>query len=232
MTSRTRVLAAALLAPLLTLTACSGDEGGKGDGDPADVLGAAKTALDETSGVHLVLAADDLPDDISGVVKAEGDATHAPAFKGDIIGRFEGIEATIKVIAVDGVVYVVLPFSSDYQELENPEDYGAPDPAGLMDPSSGVSAWLTATTDVEKGEQTRDGGDVLTTYTGTLPGANVVAALPSADETGSFEASYAIDDEGFLRSATITGPFYKGEPDVTYELTLSDYGTNPDISAP
>lgn len=232
MTSGNRVLAAALLAPLLSLTACSDDGGGGGDGDPADVLAAAKTALDETSGVHLVLEADELPDDITGVVKAEGDATHAPAFKGEIVGRLSGIEATIKVIAVDGVVYVVLPFTSDYQELDNPEDYGAPDPAGLMDPSSGVSAWLTATTDVEKGDQTRDGGDVLTTYTGTLPGENVVSALPSADETGTFEAAYAIDDEGLLRSATITGPFYKGEQDVTYELTLSDYGSSPDISAP
>jgi lipoprotein LprG len=231
MTTRNRVLAAALLTPLLTLTACSGNEGGKGDGDPADVLSAAKTALDETSGIHLILAADDLPDDISGVVKAEGDATHAPAFKGDIVGRFQGIEATIKVIAVDGVVYAILPFSSKYTELI-PEDYGAPDPAGLVDPSSGISAWLTATTDVEKGDQTRDGGDVLTTYSGTLPGQNVVAALPTADETGTFQASYAIDDEGLLRSATITGPFYKDSPDVTYQLTLSDYGSSPDISAP
>jgi len=230
MTSRNRVLAAVLLAPLLTLTACSG-EGGKGDGDPTDVLGAAKKALDETSGIHLVLSADDLPDDIDGVVKAEGDATHAPAFKGEIVGRFSSIEATIKVIAVDGVVYAILPFSSKYRELD-PADYGAPDPAGLVDPSSGISAWLTATTDLKKGDQTRDGGDVLTTYDGTLPGQNVVSALPSADETGTFDASYAIDDEGKLRSATITGPFYKGKPDVTYELTVSNYGASPDISAP
>lgn len=232
MTSRNRVLAAALLAPLMTLTACTGGEGGEGDGDPADVLAAAKVALDETSGVHLVLAADDLPDDVSGVLKAEGDLTHAPAFKGDIVGRFSGIEATIKVIAVDGVVYAVLPFTSQYQELDNPEDYGAPDPAGLLDPASGISGWLTATTDLAKGDQTRDGQDVLTTYTGTLPGTNVVAALPTADETGTFDVSYAIDDEGRLRSATLTGPFYKGDPDVTYDLTLTDYGSNPDISAP
>ena len=230
MTPRKRVLTAALLAPLMVLAACSG-EGGKGDGDPDDVLGNAKTALDETSGVHLLLEAVDLPKDVSGVVKAEGVATHQPAFKGEITGRFEGLEARIKIIAVDGLVYAVLPFTKNYTDID-PAAYGAPDPAALMDPASGISAWLTAVTDVEKGDQVRDGGDVLTTYTGTLPGANVVSAIPSADDKGIFDASFAIDGDGRLRTATITGPFYEGEEDVTYDVTLTDYGTDEEISAP
>ncbi|HSV40975.1 MAG TPA: LppX_LprAFG lipoprotein [Nocardioidaceae bacterium] len=230
MTPRNRALAAVLLLPLTALAACTG-ESGNGDGDPADVLSTAKAALDETTGVHLVLEGRDLPKDLTGVVKAEGVATHQPGFEGDVTVRIQGLEPTIAIIAVDGLVHAILPFTSKYTPVD-PGDYGAPDPAALMDPTSGISGWLTAATDVKKGDQTRDGSDVLTTYSGTLDGANVVSAIPSADDTGTFEVSFAIDDEGHLRTATLTGPFYDGQPDVTYDVTITEYGTDKEISAP
>jgi lipoprotein LprG len=211
------------------LTACSGDDGT--GGDPDKVLSTAKKKLDETPGVHLELETPELPDGVSGLVKADGIATHQPAFEGKIDVVYSGITATVPVTAVDGVVHAVLPFTEDYVEVD-PADYGAPDPAALMDPDSGISAWLTAATGVSEGDKTREGGDVLSTYRGTLAGSTVAKSIPSADEGGEFDATFKIDEDGLLRTASLTGAFYAGEPELTYDITLTDYGTEKEITAP
>ena len=70
---------------VLSLTACGGSDGGGGsDATPEEVFAAAKTNLDETSGVNLTLDTQDLPDGVTGVETAEGVGTHAPAFDGTI----------------------------------------------------------------------------------------------------------------------------------------------------
>ena len=168
--------ASALLAAALTafsLTACSSDggDGGKDDATPEEVLAAAKTTLDETSGVHLTLSTEDLPDGVTGVEKAEGVGTHAPAFEGSITVVLSGQAFEVPVVAVDDKVYVQLPLTTGYQDVD-PAEYGAPDPARLMSTDAGFSSLLPATTDVEKGDSVRGGADnkeVLTEYTGTVP---------------------------------------------------------------
>lgn len=230
---RTR-LAALLAAPLLlAVGACSGDDGpGDADSDtPEDILAAARATLDETPGVQLLLETSNLPDGVSGVVRAEGIGTHQPAFEGSIDVVYSGLQANVPLTAVDGVVYAQLPFTSSQVEV-NPAEYGAPDPAGLMDTEVGISAWLTSATDVTEGDQVRDGGDVLTSYSGSLPGTAVVSVIPSADDTATFEVTFTIDDDGVLRTASVDGPFYKGEPELTYDVTLTDYGTELEITAP
>jgi lipoprotein LprG len=227
---KTRALAALLVPLMITLTACSGG-GGKGDGKPGDVLSAAKQALDGTTGVHLQLSTPQLPKGVSGVVKADGTATHDPAFEGSIDIIYSGISANIKVIAAGGGVYAVLPFTTKYAEVD-PTDYNAPDPAGLMDPDAGISAWLTKATGVTKGSSVRDGDEVLTSYDGKLDGAAIVSAIPSADDKGSFDATFTIDSDGKLRKASVTGAFYKGKPELTYDVTITAYGTKKDIKAP
>src|SRR5687767_10904050 len=73
------------LAFALLLTACSGDSADSGEGvAPEDVLAEARTRLDETSGVRISLATEELPDGIDGVLDATGVGTHAPAFEGEI----------------------------------------------------------------------------------------------------------------------------------------------------
>jgi lipoprotein LprG len=225
-----RPLAAVLVPLLIALTSC-GDDGGKGDGAPDDVLATAKKTLDDTSGVHLVLETPEMPKGVSGVTKADGIANHQPAFEGSIDLVYSGIEATVKLTAVDGLVYAVLPFTTKYNEVD-PKDYNAPDPAALMATEGGISSWLTEATDVQKGEQTRDGNDVLTTYTGTLAGSAVVSAIPSANEKSEFDATFTIDDEGKLRTASVTGEFYKGDPELTYDVTFTEYGTEKEITKP
>jgi lipoprotein LprG len=233
---RTRIAAAVLTGALtaLSLTACGGDSDGGGGSDATteEVLAAAKTNLDETSGVNLTLSTDKLPDGVTGVEKAEGVGTHAPAFEGSITVVLSGQAFEVPVVAVDDKVYVQLPLTTGYQDID-PSEYGAPDPARLMSTDAGFSALLPATTDVEKGESVRGGADnkeVLTEYSGSVSGDVVKNVIPTA--SGDFDVTYTITDDDELRSAKLTGVFYQDSDPMTYVVTFEDYGTEKDIKAP
>ena len=88
---RTTGLVLALLASL-AFAACSGGEEAE-EVSPLDRLAEAKTSLDETSGVHLTLSADELPAGVNGLLAAQGIGTHAPAFEGDIQVSTNGLTA-------------------------------------------------------------------------------------------------------------------------------------------
>ena len=235
--ARARLASAALLGALtaLSLTACGGDgdgDGGGSDAAPEDVFAAAKTNLDETSGVNLTLSTDSLPAGVTGVEKAEGVGTHAPAFEGSITVVLSGQAFEVPVVAVDDEVNVQLPLTTSWQPID-PAEYGAPDPARLMSTEAGFSALLPATTDIEKGESVRGGADnkeVLTEYTGSVPGDVVKNVIPTA--SGDFDATYTITDDDELRSAELTGVFYEDSDPMTYVVTFEDYGTEKDITAP
>lgn len=227
-------LVSALLAGVTTLalTACGGSDGGGSDASPEEVLAAAQTTLDETSGVQLTLTTDDLPSEVNGLVDATGIGTHAPAFEGTITVTLSGQAFDVPVVAVDDKVYVQLPLTPGWQDVD-PAEYGAPDPAQLFATDGGFSSLLAETTDVEKGESVRGGVDnkeVLTEYTGTVAGEVMTNFIPSA--SGDFEATYTITDDDELREARLTGAFYEGAPSMTYTVTFEDYGTEKDITAP
>lgn len=226
---RSLALAGGTLISLALLVGCGGDE--EPETTPAEALAAARTTLDETSGVRLGLTVDELPPGTSGLISAEGLATHDPAFEGSIKVAAGGITVDADVIAADGLVYAVLPFTTRYAEIE-PADYGAPDPAALMSTEDGLSSLLTEVDQVAAGDQVRDGEDVLSTYTGTLAGDVVAGILPSADPAGSFDASFTLAEGDRLTQVVITGPFYPEAEDVTYTIDLDDYGTETDITAP
>jgi len=227
-TLRPKLLAAALLTCLVALVACSGGDK-KTEKDPAQTLAAAKKTLDETSGVHIVLSTVKLPDGVSGVLRADGFGTHAPAFQGSIKVSYSGIIADVPIVAVGGVVYAQLPFTTKFTRI-NPKDYGAPDPASLLDASKGLSTWLAKVEGVRKGEQRRDGQKVLTSYTGTLPAEAVTGIIPSAAKT-PFDVVFTVTDADQLDQAVVTGPFYNDQK-VTYTVTFDQYGTVKDIKAP
>jgi lipoprotein LprG len=247
MLHRHRLASGAALAVLTTvgLSACSDDGGGgvsenasadvddDGDVSAEEVLELARTTFDETSGVSLSLTTDDLPDGVDGLVNAEGVATHAPAFEGVATVSLSGSPFNVDpLVAVDGKVYASIPGVPITQEID-PEEYGAPDPAQLMDPEEGFSSILTATDDVEEGETVRGGAnndEVLTEYTGTVAGSVVENIIPSAE--GDFDVTYTITENGELREAALTGVFYPDSDDMTYTVGVNDYGTEKDISAP
>lgn len=227
--SRLRGVAAVVLVALLV--GCSDDGGGESDATPEEVLAAAKTTLDDTSGVALSLTAEELPAEVDGVLEATGIATHAPAFDGDLTLVVNGLDVDVPVVSVGGTVYAQLPFTDSFAEVV-PADYGAPDPAQLMDPDTGLSSWLTAATGIEEGERVRDGDLVLSSYSGTLAGEVVDASIPSARAAADFPVTFRIDEEGRLRSVEVSGPFYGPQGMVDYTVSVDDYGTDQDITKP
>ena len=113
---------------------------------------------------------------------------HPSAFEGTFKLSVSGLPADAEVIAVDGTTYaknsLLLP---DWTEID-PSDYGAPDPAKLMDPDGGFSGLLAAAEDVEAGDSVRGGEDnkeILTEYTGTISSDAVEALIPTAE--GDFD---------------------------------------------
>jgi lipoprotein LprG len=227
-----RVAALVVAAALLGLQGCSDDSGG-GGGGAEDALAEAKQQLDDSPAVDLELTTDPekFPEGIEGILEAVGTGTHAPAFEGDLKVKVNNLTADVPVISVDGAVWAKLPFSTQFVEVD-PAAYAAPDPAELMAPEGGISAWLTAVEDVEAGDDVREGDQVLTTYSGTLPGKAVAAVLPSASAQGEFDAEFRLDDEDRLVAAVISGPFYGQDGEVTYDLSVSGYGSSKDTTAP
>lgn len=236
MTLRTSALALAA-APLvlsgLVLSGCSGGEESVSEGrSPEEVMELAKTTFDETDGLTISLATDDLPEGLTAIKAAQGVGTHAPAFEGSITVVLSGTDFEVPIVAVDGDVYAQIPLTQGWSDVD-PAEYGAPDPAGLMSTESGFSSLLPATVDLEEGESVRGGEDnkeVLTEFTGTVPGDVVSNVIPSA--SGDFEATYTINADGELREAVLTGVFYPGAEEMTYTLGFEDYGTDQEITAP
>ncbi len=218
----------------LALAGCSKSEDAVSkDKSPEEVIALAKTTLDETSGVNLELSTDDLPDGVTGIAGAVGVATDAPAFEGTLKLVISGNGFDADVVAVDGKTWAVIPFAPGWSDVD-PAEYSAPEPAELIAADKGFSAMLGTTTDLKSGESVRGGPDndeILTEYTGTVPGESMKAIVPSASGD-SFEALYLITDEGELREAQVTGVFYKGSPAMTYTVDFTNYGTSKEITAP
>jgi lipoprotein LprG len=243
-----RRLAAGLSTALLvvSVSACSGDDGGvtsnteadaddSGDASPEEVMAFAKEKLDATSGVEISLSTDDDPDRDAFLKSADGTIiADPPAFEGTADGRYMGFDASdIAIVSVDGKFYVDLPIRG-FDELD-PADLCAPDPAQLLDPDSGVSTVLTAAEGLEAGDSERGGPDnseVLTVFTGTVPNAAIKNVLPCAPGK-TFEAKFTINEDGLLREAEVTGQFFKGDTqEITYTIDVEEYDVEKDISAP
>lgn len=232
----TRHWSAALAATILTLTtaACSGDDSGPKADDltPAEVLAAAQQQLTETSGVQLSLTTDDLPDGINAIQKAIGTATDAPGFDGTLTVTLSGQAFDVPVIAVDDVVCAQIPLTPGWSDVD-PADYGAPDPAGFLSPDDGFAAMLGNVTGLEKGDSVRGGAnndEILTTFSGTVPGDDVAKVIPGA--SGDFDLTAQVTDDDELREMALTGVFYQGADANTYTVGFEDYGTTKDLQAP
>lgn len=214
------------------LGACTDD----GGGEPAEDLGArlesARTALDEAPSLQLELTTESLPDGVVGLVSADGVGNHDPAFEGSVTVEASALgEIDADVIAVDGDVYAELPFTPGFSPVD-PAELGAPDPAALVATEGGVSGWLTSADDLASEGESRDGEDVLTAVSGTLPGDVVADLIPTADAEADFAVEFRLADDDVLRDASISGPFYPDGGDVTYELAVQPSDESVDITAP
>lgn len=221
----------ALLAVLL-LAGCGGQGADDKDAQtPAEVLAQAKQELDEASSWRLTLSTESEPKSGNGVLSAEGVGTHEPAWEGEVKVLLNGLNATVPIVAIDGKVHAKLPLTPTWSVID-PAEYDAPNPADFMDPDTGISSLLAGLEDPKKGEKTRDGGQIVTTYTGTLPGAKVATIIPSAKKASDYETAVGIDDSGRVATVEITGAFFSGMGDVTYDMRISSYGEDVKITAP
>ena len=219
---------------LLPVAGCgsSGDGGSKDSGaDIQKVLAKAKSEFDNASSVKFTMATGSTPTSGNAVLGANGTLTHQPAFKGDVKVLFSGFNTSIPVVSVDGKVYAKLPLTPAYSTID-PSEYGAPDPADFADPSAGISGLLLKLEGAKQTGQKRDGKVVVTTYTGTLAGSLVAPIIPSADESGSYKTVVGIDGDGRITTLSVTGDFFSGSGDVTYDLTFYDYGKNVTVKKP
>jgi len=83
----------------------------------------------------------------------------------------------------------------------------------------------------ERSRCSKTNTDEATGFTGKLTGEAMSGLIPGSE--GDFDVLFKVDDEGRLCSAELTGAFY-GEKngELTYTLTLDEYGTKKDITAP
>ncbi len=191
----------------------------------------AKKKFDDASSIHIVLSTDSMPSAGNGVLGASGDLTHDPAFDGDVKVALGGFTLTVPVTSIGDKVYAKIPPSTSFSVIK-PSEYGAPDPADFVDPEDGLSGLLTKLDGLKKGEKKRSGDTILTTYTGTLPGAAVKKIIPSAVAKETYDTSVGVDDKGYVSTVKVTGPFFSGNDDVTYDVKFSEYGKGVEITAP
>lgn len=228
---RPRLLVPATLLVLATmmLSGCGGSE--KSSTTPSAAMTTAKVAFDKATTVRLELSTDDKPDGGNAVLGASGVLTRQPAFDGEVKVLFAGAAVSVPVKAVDGKVFAKLPLTPRFAEID-PAEFGVPDPAGLIDPETGISALLLELKDLKSDGQRRDGKLTLSEYSGTLPGSLIKAIIPSAAEGSKFKTSVGVDDSGRPLTVTATGDFFDDGSSVTYEITLSDYDTPASVEAP
>jgi lipoprotein LprG len=215
------------------LTACSGGDkqAGVKKLTAAEQLASAKAKADAATSMHLILRSSGIPATANGVLAADGSGTHAPAFKGTLDARIAGFAAKVEVVAINSLLYLKLPFTTEFTEAD-PKEFNAPNPALMFAKEGGITSLMTATTNLVEGEATRSGADVLRTITGKLPGASIVKLLNFGDAAKTFDVTYGITDPGGeLRSVTLVGPFFKNATS-TYVLTLDKYGAPVEISKP
>jgi lipoprotein LprG len=172
-----------------------------------------------------------MPDGTSGLLSATGSGNHSPAFKGDVKVITGGATVTAEVVAVGSEVMAKPSFAPIFLKVD-PASLKAPNPAALFETSVGFSQVLVETKGLKEGAKSRDGKDVLTTITGSLPGSIVRAILPSADTTASFPVTYRLTDANDLRDASISGPFYPGVADVTYDIAVTTSSEPVSITLP
>lgn len=238
MSHTSRPLVALALGVSMLLAACSGD--GEEDQAPttqaptaADRLAQAHDVVVDAGTVHLTLTGTELPEDVSSyIISAVGDGTmEPPAFTGTITAKLAGIQADIPAVALDGDLWVKLPFAPAHVRTD-PADLNVPDPATLFDPESGLVGLLPQTEDPQFGERAREGAETVQQITGSLPGEAVTTLLHVGDADSPFDVTYGLVEESWqLRTVEITGPFYPPATS-TYSLTLDAYGAPVTVTAP
>ncbi len=220
------------VAATLALGACGSGGQAASEAKPADVLKKAQTTLAGAKTVRLTLSSTKVPPKRNGVAAADGvgiiDAT-SPKFKGRVTATVNGLTGGIDLITIGDDAWMKL-FTPTY-EKQDLAKLGAPNPSALFQPETGLPSLLATTKAPTAGASAREGKDILTTITGTVPSSEVDRLLLLGKGAPDFAVTYGITGSGELRTATLDGEFYQGTTS-TYRLVLKDYGAPVTITAP
>lgn len=235
-TLRRPLIVAAGLLLAGSLAACSDDaKPVSKDRSPEEVFKLAQSKLADAASVEVKLSTKDLPDGVAGLIDAEGTATDQPAFDGDITVLVAGQKPVVPVRAIGDTVWATLPFATSWSVID-PAEYGAPNPASLIDDETGFGSLLSLPSDLKEGESVRGGSgnsEVLTSYTATVPGDAVKKVMPDAEAKDPFTGEFLVNADGELREMSLTGAFYSGKPSLTYTLSFTKYSdTAQEITQP
>lgn len=231
---RRSLLSTGVLAIALAVTGCSGSSEGE---EPPELtaqerLDAARAKIEAVDALTINLTSTGVPEDVNGVQSAKGTGViegDLIKFEGEFQGRVSGITATAGILSIGDDTYMKL-FTPDYEPVDL-DELGAPNPTAFFAPDTGVASLMAATTEVAEGGKVREGRDILTEVTGTLPGENVEALLRLGGPGRTFDVTYGLSDDNELRKAVLEGEFWEGTTS-TYTLLLTAYGTAIPIEAP
>jgi lipoprotein LprG len=216
----------------LTLVGCSsGGEAPAKEGTPTEQLAAARANLEKSPAVTFTLDATGLPSKAIGVSAAKGTGLFTPpSFQGTLNATIAGVTGTVEVIAVEQDTYMKF-FTPGYNKID-PATYGAPNPAQLFNKETGITSLIGKTESLAKGEQVRDGSEVLTSFTGKVAGAAVADLFVIGDRAATFDVTYGVTQSSKeLRTVLLKGPFYAGSTS-TYSLRLKSLAQPVAITRP
>lgn len=229
---RLSLLSAGVLALALVVTGCGGGEEEPAALTAQERLDAARLKVEEVDALTINLTSTGVPDDVNGVQSAKGTGViegDLIKFEGEFQGRVSGITATAGILSIGDDTYMKL-FTPDYAPIDL-DELGAPNPTAFFAPDTGVASLMAATSEVTEGGKVREGRDILTEISGTLPGENVEALLRLGGPGRTFDVTYGLSDDNELRKAVLEGEFWEGTTS-TYTLLLTAYGTGIPIEAP
>jgi hypothetical protein len=224
--------AAALVLVVTVAGACGGESESETEAvDPVAQLTAAKEILDDAASVSLSLDGDP-PSGGTVITEAAGTVVPPASFDGELGVSQSGIELTVPVVSVDGTLWVQLPFTSSFTEID-PTDYGIPDPGALLDPDTGLSTLLLADPAPTAAGEERLGQEVLDVVRAEIPAATIQQALPFGVPATDVVARFGIEPTSEeLRLVVLSGDFYQTSQDTTYRLVLDDYDAPVTIEPP
>lgn len=237
----TRLASGAVLG-VLTVIGLSGCVGGSSaDGGPEssddcapaeEAMATAKDRLDETSGAEFTLGTDDQVEG-TGLVTADVTVVRPDAFEGSFTVQTALGSGSGEAVGIGDTLWVKAPPLFTQWTKVDPAQFNLPDIGGLL-AEDGLSSLLVGAEDLGEGEAQRDEDDqtaTYCTYSGTVTAEQVGAVIPSAAGE-DFTVEYAVDGDGALRKATVTGDVYDTGTDLTYVLDVPTYDVETDIQPP
>jgi lipoprotein LprG len=196
-----------------------------------ELLTRSRAVLDKTPAVHFKLASSGIASGATALLSGNGDLVRPDELSGALLVTDSGVSVTIKVIALGGKFYALLPFAAHYQAT-NPKSYGLGNPAQLLSPTDGVSSLLTNMRNPRLDPSIRLDGELVDVVSGTVAGSKV-PVLNDLDKAKPVSITADISPTSLqLRRVQMAGPFSKATTTTTYDVTLTAYGEHVTIRAP